>query len=319
MVDTGRNAAYSELLVSATGAIARAGAPTAAKEFGIDEVLASAEAGPDEDLAVFAFLEAQGFHVGVSAVLARFALADLVRAGLTEIAKALYGEPVSDSERVLVTGWTPGLAVAVDRPGEGLVLSDQPIAPSTGASRDDGDDYVDRLALGPDRGAVVVPEPTMATFRSDVRTRLRLGAVAETLGCCTRLLDDAVAYARTRRQFDSALGDMSAIQDMLAWAATERHQLRALFDAVIALPVHDPERDMAAAAAKALAGTVARRVVQHTLQVTGGIGFTWEYPHHRLHRRTLVLDSIGGSTAALSAELGRAVRLDGVLPDLLAL
>ncbi|UMG91283.1 acyl-CoA dehydrogenase family protein [Nocardioides sp. TF02-7] len=167
------------------------------------------------------------------------------------------------------------------------------------------------------------PNRCWPTDAPAVRGRLRLGAAVETLGACTRLVDDAAAYVQQRRQFGRTLAEFAPVQDLLAWAATERHQLRALVDAAVVAgrdgAVGSDEWERTATAAKVLAGRVGRRIAQHTLQVTGGIGFTWEHHHHRLQRRALALDAFGGTAASLAVGLGRAVRTTGELPDLVRL
>jgi alkylation response protein AidB-like acyl-CoA dehydrogenase len=70
---------------------------------------------------------------------------------------------------------------------------------------------------------------------------------------------------------------------------------------------------------KALAGRVLHAVAQAAVQVTGAMGFTWEYPLNRFHRRGLVLDQLAGASADLVLEIGRETRTDGTVPDLFGL
>ena len=154
--------------------------------------------------------------------------------------------------------------------------------------------------------------------RAAILARAQLGASAEILGVCGRLLDDAVGYTKTRRQFGSPIGSFQAVQHLLAWAATERHQLQCLYDIAVAgaRPAPDPEL---ARTVKALAGRVLHAVTQTAIQVTGAISFTWEYSLNRLHHRGLMLDQLAGPSADLVADIGRSVRAYGDVPALFEL
>jgi alkylation response protein AidB-like acyl-CoA dehydrogenase len=151
--------------------------------------------------------------------------------------------------------------------------------------------------------------------RAAVLARTQLGAAAEMLGVVDSLLDDAVTYAQQRRQFGRTVASYQSMQHLLAWAATERHQLISLFDIAVVRSARRPVDAQMSAAVKAMAGRVLHTVAQTAIQVTGGISFTWEYALNRFHRRGLVLDQLAGSSADLLAALGRQVRTEGVVPE----
>jgi alkylation response protein AidB-like acyl-CoA dehydrogenase len=71
--------------------------------------------------------------------------------------------------------------------------------------------------------------------------------------------------------------------------------------------------------AKAIAGRSARTVAKHAQQVLAGMGFTAEHPFHLYLKRTMVLDQLFGSSAAISEEVGAAVLRDRRLPAILPL
>jgi alkylation response protein AidB-like acyl-CoA dehydrogenase len=75
----------------------------------------------------------------------------------------------------------------------------------------------------------------------------------------------------------------------------------------------------AAAMAKATAGRQARTVSRHCQQVLAGIGFTTEHPFHLYLQRTLLLDALFGSAAALTRVIGQELLESGQLPPLLPL
>lgn len=279
------------------------GAPDPLEQFGLDDLLTSDD--PEQRNAAFAVAEAQGRTGGVSEAVSRIALAGTdVPSGtryathLVQVSSrrpsliGLLGNDGSDVELVLVDA--NGSACGLSR--EELKPMSSPLDP----------DYLTVFSYEPESGRVLrVPGMDSVTARA------RLACSAEMLGACETMLDDAVQYTGSRRQFGAPLASFQAVAHSLAWAATEIEQLRALLrvsltnDAVCA-----PDHTIAAAT-KSMAGTVGKRVAQITLQVTGGMGFTWEYSHNALHRRVLALDAVAGSSDVLNLELGRFLRQQG--------
>jgi alkylation response protein AidB-like acyl-CoA dehydrogenase len=69
----------------------------------------------------------------------------------------------------------------------------------------------------------------------------------------------------------------------------------------------DPQASIAAAAAKSFAAESAVSVCETSIQVLGGIGFTWEHELHRLYKRALGIESFGASGTRLRAEVAAAL------------
>jgi alkylation response protein AidB-like acyl-CoA dehydrogenase len=109
---------------------------------------------------------------------------------------------------------------------------------------------------------------------------------AEAVGVATATLERAVAYARERTQFDRPIGSFQAIShkcaDMLLVTETARSHV---YYAAWALEEGAPDAHLAAATAKAAASDAARIVANDSIQVHGGIGFTWEHEMHLFYRR----------------------------------
>jgi alkylation response protein AidB-like acyl-CoA dehydrogenase len=109
---------------------------------------------------------------------------------------------------------------------------------------------------------------------------------AEAVGVATATLERTVAYARERMQFDRAIGSFQAIShrcaDMLLVTETARSHV---YYAAWALEEGAPDARLAAATAKAAASDAARIVANGSIQVHGGIGFTWEHEMHLFFRR----------------------------------
>jgi len=109
---------------------------------------------------------------------------------------------------------------------------------------------------------------------------------AEAIGVAEAALELTVTYARERNQFDRAIGSFQAIShrcaDMLLWNETARSHV---YYAAWALEEGAPDARLAAATAKAAASDAARIVANGSIQVHGGIGFTWEHDMHLFYRR----------------------------------
>lgn len=114
----------------------------------------------------------------------------------------------------------------------------------------------------------------------------RLARVAELLGAAAASLDLACDYARQREQFGKAIGSYQGIKHPLAnaWMALDNARLCALY-AAAALDGKRADWQFACAAAELTAMEGAQQVAHTTLQVHGGLGFTWEHDAHLYLKR----------------------------------
>jgi Acyl-CoA dehydrogenase, C-terminal domain len=316
MTDATRPASYLAYRDAARGALGRDDTSGAVAEFGLSELFDEARAGDDLTPA-YAFLEAQGYRGASTPVLGRLGLV-----GVTEVSKVeglhVLGTEVGTSGLVAVAGLTPDCMVVVDLLGTGLVAAhDYTVRPS--AQPAIADDYIRVLDIDRATATSLLPEAAMNGRRAQLRARLQLGIAAELLGLVDRIFDDALAYSRVRVQFGKPIAGNQAMQHLLAWAATERHQLACLFDIAVATERRGEIDVELSAATKAMAGQVFHQVVQTATQTTGAIAFTAEYSLSRLHLRGLALDQIAGSSAELIIDMGRRVRIEGALPELFEL
>ncbi|ORV50561.1 acyl-CoA dehydrogenase [Mycobacterium europaeum] len=137
-------------------------------------------------------------------------------------------------------------------------------------------------------GATGQPLCTGGTLRHGLRAARRralLAVAADSVGVAARALSMAVAWAGERQQFGRSIGSFQAIShrcaDMLVVLEGARSQVQAAADADLDGDESDCLVDLAAAAA--LDGAVS--AAEATIQIHGGIGFTWEHPAHLLLRR----------------------------------
>jgi len=117
-------------------------------------------------------------------------------------------------------------------------------------------------------------------------------------GIAGRMLDTTVEYAKTRMQFGQAIGAFQALKHRCADMAVAVDSAQsATYYGIWALSEDTPDRARATSMAKAYAGDVARKTCNESIQMHGGMGFTWELGLHRFLRRAKVIEHSFGSTA----------------------
>lgn len=152
------------------------------------------------------------------------------------------------------------------------------------------------------------------TARRAVAAALLAGAgllASEQLGIAERCLEMTLAYVKERKQFARPVGGFQAIKHRLAdlWVLVTqaRAAARAAADGLVARP--GTEAELLVALAAAACSDTALKAAQETIQLHGGIGFTWEHPAHLFLKRAKA-DSIGFGTAdAHRASLARLADL----------
>ena len=121
---------------------------------------------------------------------------------------------------------------------------------------------------------------------------------SEQLGIAERCLEITLAYVKERKQFARPVGGFQAIKHRLAdlWVLVTqaRAAARAAADGLVSRPGREAE--LLVALAEAACSDTALKAAQETIQLHGGIGFTWEHPAHLFLKRAKA-DSIGFGTA----------------------
>jgi isovaleryl-CoA dehydrogenase len=126
----------------------------------------------------------------------------------------------------------------------------------------------------------------------------RLILAATMLGIGQRAFDDALAYAKERRQFGRPIGSFQALQHRFADLATDLEAARLMTWWVASLNDEDPDRMLPkeASMVKLFVTEAARRVALEGMQMMGGYGYSSEYDMERLVRSTLVSTIYGGTS-----------------------
>jgi alkylation response protein AidB-like acyl-CoA dehydrogenase len=152
---------------------------------------------------------------------------------------------------------------------------------------------------------------------------LHVGATllaVEQVGVAAHLLDLAVDYAKTRLQFGRPIGSFQAVKHRLADMLIDAEHARSTaYHAAWALAEGSDDPALAASIAQATASAAAARIAADTIQVLGGIGFTWEHQAHLYFKRATADAALLGSAeqhrdrvAAMVLDAARAERVPRV-------
>jgi alkylation response protein AidB-like acyl-CoA dehydrogenase len=109
---------------------------------------------------------------------------------------------------------------------------------------------------------------------------------AELVGVAQRCMEMAVEYAKERQQFGRPIGAYQAVSHRCAQMLMEVEGARSVTLYAAWAADNEPEsQDLASSMAKAYASDAGWRVSASSLQVHGGIGFTWEHDLHFFLKR----------------------------------
>ncbi len=143
-----------------------------------------------------------------------------------------------------------------------------------------------------------------------VRLRLLAALALEAVGVAQKALDLGVEYVSQREQFGKKIGTYQAVSHPLADTYVETELARSLaYWAAWCVAENDEQAPVAVASAKALAAETAVAACERSIQVHGGIGFTWEHVLHRYYKRAQWIDAFGGH-AAVHRKVVAAALLD---------
>jgi alkylation response protein AidB-like acyl-CoA dehydrogenase len=203
-------------------------------------------------------------------------------------AKAAGDGVVLDGEKVLapdaasadffVVATSDGKRHLVDSGADGVTVTAEPSI-----------DLTRRLYSVRFEGVEVAATDTMPADGADyypVFFRLCVALAAESTGLAQRAMEMAVAYAKDRQQFGRPIGAYQAVSHRCAQMLLETENSRsAVYGAAWAADAEPDSLPLAASMAKAYASDAGWRVPDASIQVHGGIGFTWEHDLHFFLKR----------------------------------
>jgi acyl-CoA dehydrogenase len=123
-------------------------------------------------------------------------------------------------------------------------------------------------------------------FRSAMRAlnKQRINLAGLCVGPAIRLLDEALAHARSREQFGQPIGEFQLVQAMLADSATEIAAARALVLETARRRDAGEDVTMDVSMCKLFASETCGRVADRAVQILGGAGYIDDHPIVRLYR-----------------------------------
>jgi hypothetical protein len=117
----------------------------------------------------------------------------------------------------------------------------------------------------------------------------------EAVGIAQKALELAVEHAQNREQFGRKIGVYQAVSHRIADTYVETELARSLaYWAAWCVAEEDEQAPVAVAAAKSYCGDAAVAACERSIQVHGGMGFTWEHVLHRYYKRALWIQGFGG-------------------------
>jgi alkylation response protein AidB-like acyl-CoA dehydrogenase len=138
-------------------------------------------------------------------------------------------------------------------------------------------------------GVKVAPEDSLPAEEAEYHAvffRLCVALAAESTGIAQRTMEMAVEYAKDRQQFGRPIGAYQAVSHRCAQMLLETENARsAVYGAAWAADAEPESLPRAASMAKAYASDAGWRVPDASIQVHGGIGFTWEHDLHFFLKR----------------------------------
>ena len=125
----------------------------------------------------------------------------------------------------------------------------------------------------------------------------RLGMAAQALGIAQGCLDEAVKYAKERKQFGQPIAKFQGISFMLADMATEIEAARQLiYSTAVRKDADDPESSKLCAMCKLFAAEMCNRVAYNAVQIHGGYGYIKEYKVERFYRDARITSIYEGTS-----------------------
>jgi alkylation response protein AidB-like acyl-CoA dehydrogenase len=186
--------------------------------------------------------------------------------------------PDAASADFFIVATADGRRHLVDSGADGVTVTEEPSI-----------DLTRRLSSVRLDGVRVAAADTMPGEAADyhpVFFRVCVALSAESTGIAQRTMEMAVEYAKDRKQFDRPIGSYQAVSHRCAQMLLETENSRsAVYGAAWAADAEPESLPLAASIAKAYSSDAGWRVPDASIQVHGGIGFTWEHDLHFFLKR----------------------------------
>jgi Acyl-CoA dehydrogenase, C-terminal domain len=170
----------------------------------------------------------------------------------------------------------------------------------------ESESFLEAAVLFEELGRVVYEGDYIRNEVGDDRQQLLAACALEAVGNGSTATELALAYAREREQFGKKIGTYQAVSHAIvdAYVAVELARSLAYWAAWCVATNHE-QAAVAATAAKSTATEAAVLACETSIQVHGGVGFTWEHPLHRYYKRALWLEGALGYGREHRAEIAQ--------------
>ena len=133
----------------------------------------------------------------------------------------------------------------------------------------------------------------------------------EQVGGAAAVLDATVDYLKVREQFGRPIGSFQAIKHRCADMLVELESARsAAAYASAALAAGADDASLAASIAKVYCSQAFYHIAAESIQMHGGIGFTWEHPAHLYFKRAKSAETLFGSPSAHRERIAKLVGMN---------
>jgi alkylation response protein AidB-like acyl-CoA dehydrogenase len=179
----------------------------------------------------------------------------------------------------------------VEAPATGLVVEQLPVMDLTRRLASLTFDDCPAVLIGAEGEAW----PTL----EKVFDRAIVALACEQAGAAAEVLDSIVEYLKVRQQFGRPIGSFQAIKHRCADMLVELESARsAAAYASAAVAAGADDMSVAASIAKVYCSQAFYHITAESIQMHGGIGFTWEHPAHLYFKRAKAAEVLLGSPAA---------------------
>jgi len=135
----------------------------------------------------------------------------------------------------------------------------------------------------------------------------RIGVAAQAVGIAQGALDEALQYAKERKQFDTPIANFQGVQFQLADMATEIEASRLLIYNAAYRASAKLSCSVESAMAKLFASETAMKVTTQAVQILGGYGYTRDFPVERMMRDAKITTIYEGTSEIQRVVIGTAI------------
>ena len=193
------------------------------------------------------------------------------------------------------TGATGGTLFILERSMEGISTG-KPFDKMGMRCSPTGEVFMENATVSGDQ--ILGEEETGFQIMFEILDEERILGASTGLGIGHACLDEAVRYAKERRQFGKPISSFQLIQNLLAEMATRLDMVRQYTYTLCPLVDQGIKLTREASMAKYYASQMATQAGLDAIQVLGGYGYMREYPVERYMRDAKLLE-IGGGTSEI--------------------